>query len=274
MNAKLIKFLAGLCGILMLIIISEWLYANYSQKRLLAEIETVDKKAKPVTQLPTLELARRPESSYVNMVNRPLFIQGRRPVNEAPQTVAAKSTATATFNWSLNGIYTYKKSLYALLSRDGAKVAKDNYRKVTKNSEVDGWVIDQIRKDRIIVSQGDQQKELLLRKVKAKSASHTLNDGSQNNPPMPNAPIIPGQVPPGTVPPVPEQIPQTIPMPDQVPPTIPMPDQYPEGIPVPEEIPEQIPEIIPEPEPPYEPEMIPDQSGEIYPENTENVQIQ
>lgn len=270
MNMKLIKFLAVLCGLLVLVIIGEWLYAMHAQKELLAEIKTVDKKARVITQLPALELTRRPESSYVNMVNRPLFIQGRRPVNEAPQTVSTKKTATATFNWTLNGIYSFRKGRYALLSRSGAKVPKDNFRKVTKNSEVDGWIVDDIDKDKIIVSQSDQQKELSLRKVKPKGNS-TNPSTPPVTPPQNIPPVIPGQMPPGTVP-IPGQPPELVPPPEQMPEQI-QPEQMIDGMP-PEGIPEPIPEMMPEPEPPLEPEMIPDQSSEIYPENSENVQIQ
>ena len=278
MNIKLIKFLAVICAALLLFIISEWLYSNSSRKQLLTEIETVDKRPKPVTQLPTLELTRRPESSYVNLVSRPLFIQGRRPVNEASQTASINKPVTSgSFNWSLNGIYTYKKQKHALLTRTGAKVAKDNYRKVIRGSEVEGWLIDEIQKDMIVVSQGGQQKELPLRKVKPKTAATNGNmkGPAPDSPPavVTPQPVIPGQVPPGAAP-APEQIPGTMPAPEQIPETIPAPEQIPDADPPPDAIPETIPEIIPEPETPIEPELIPDQSSEIYPENSENVQLQ
>lgn len=277
MNIKLIKFLAGLCLFLLFIIISEWLYSINSRKELLTEIETVDKRPKPVTRLPTLELTRRPESSYVNLVSRPLFIQGRRPVNETAQTASTNKPVTSgSFNWSLNGIYTYKKQFHALLTRTGAKVPKDNYRKVTKGSEVEGWIIDEIRKDMIVVSQGGQQKELPLRKAKPKTTpvNNNMSQPPAGTTPVPPQPVVPGQTPPGAAP-SPEQPPGTLPVPEQIPGTIPVPEQIPDAEQAPEEvIPEPIPEIIPEPEPPIEPEMIPDQSSEIYPENSENVQLQ
>ena len=211
MNIKLIKFLAGLCAILLLVILGEWLYLNHARKALLEEIKTVDKKPKPMAELPTLELTRRPESSYVNMVSRPLFIQGRRPVNEAPQATAAKPVASGTFNWTLNGIYTHKRRTYALLTRNGAKVPKDNFRKVSVSSDIDGWQVEEIQKDKIVVSQADQRKELPLHKIKPK----TNNPAQPQNPGMATMPppVIPGQVPPpgipaeqmpdGMVPPVP-----------------------------------------------------------------------
>jgi hypothetical protein len=228
MNMKLIKFLAAICAGLCLVIASEWLYAIYAQKKLLASLESVNKQNKPVAQLPNIELAKRPESSYTDLVSRPLFIQGRKPVNEPTnEEMTAASTATETFNWALNGVYTYQNKLYALLSRTSAKVPKDNYRKVTKDSDVEGWKLVEIQKDSVIVSQGGKQQELPLRKPKPKDASNN-NGNPMVPPPVPNQP---GQ------PLTPEQ--QSIPAPEPVP------------------APEQVPE----------PELIPDETSETYFEN-------
>lgn len=271
MNIRLIKSLLILCALFLTMIIGEWLYAIYAQKQLLSSIETVGKAQKPLAQLPELDLTKQPESNYVNLVNRPLFIAGRRPVNEAPATTATVSTATENFNWSLNGIYTKKGKLFALLSRTGAKVAKDNYRKVTKNSDIDGWLLSEIHKDRVVVSLAGKLKDLPLRKIKPKGANNNPNQQQEQQAGMQNGgmpPNIPGQVPQN-----PEQIPGAIPgqIPGQIPVPPPeiVPEQLPDGTMV-----EPIPEPVPE-EPIMDPEMIPpEDSTEIYPENSENVQIQ
>jgi hypothetical protein len=165
MNIKLIKFLAAICAGLCLIIICEWLYAMYAQKQLLDATQAADKQKKAVAELPTIDLGKRAESSYVDLVTRPLFIQGRKPVNE-PAANEAKpvSVATEAFNWSLNGVYTYKGTLYALMSRTNTKVPKDNFRKVTKDNDIDGWKLTEIGKDKVVVSQGGQRHNQSARK--------------------------------------------------------------------------------------------------------------
>ena len=244
MNLKLIKLLGAVCTGLCFIIACEWLYATYAQKQLLASIEAVDKKKKAIVQLPSIELTKRPESSYVDLVTRPLFIQGRRPVPE-PATTDTKSVSVASqnFDWALNGVYTYKQGLYALFSRTVTKNPKDKYRKVTKDNDIDGWKLTEIYKDKVIVSQGDQKKELPLRKPKPKVP--TTNDAKQMAtqpiPGQPPQPLVPGQQPP---------------------------------IPVPEPFPVPEPEQMPEPEPVLEPELIPDENSETYFENNENAQFQ
>lgn len=168
-NMKLIRLLGAICAGLLLVIFCEWMYAIYAQKQLLESVESVSKQKKAVAQLPSIELSKRPESSYTDLVTRPLFIQGRKPVNEPTnEPTPVSNTATETFNWDVNGIYTYQNKLYALLSRTTGKTAKDNYRKVTKDNDIDGWKLTDIQKDKVIVSQGSKQKELPLRKSKPK----------------------------------------------------------------------------------------------------------
>lgn len=269
MNIKLIKFLLGLSAVLAVVIIGEWWYAVRAQKQLIASIEKADKQQQKVAQLPTLELTRQPESSFVNLVNRPLFIQGRRPVNET-QPVVAKTKSSAVsevFNWSLNGIYTNnKKTLFALMTRTAGKVPKDNYRKVTKNGEIDGWIVTKIDKEKVVIqSQGGQEKILLLRKPKPKkSPAVNLNPPPMGNDPAQTPPPVPGQMPPEGMPgAIPEPVPGIPGVPGGMPPV--PPDQT-----MPEVMPE--PEIIPEPIP--EPDMIPEEPSDIYLENNDNVPLQ
>jgi hypothetical protein len=216
MNIKLIKFLAAICAALCFLLICEWLYAVYAQKQLMATIQAVDKQKKSVAKLPSIELTKQPEASYVDLVSRPLFIQGRKPVNEPSTVITPVAVATGTFNWALNGIYTYKNELYALFSRTTTKVPKDNYRKVTKDNDIDGWKLTEIHQDKVIVSQGDKQKELPLRKPKAKEPANNVGR-AMSAPPMPGQqagqPLMPNQQPiPAPQPvPVPEPEPELIP---------------------------------------------------------------
>lgn len=261
MNLKLIKLLAAICAFLSVIILCEGLYALYAQKNLLTSIQSSGKQKNTTIELPAIELTKQPETSYTELVNRPLFIPGRKPVAE-PDSKDAKPAAVASqnFNWALNGVYTHKNGLYALLSRTNTKVAKDNFRKVTKDNDIDGWKLTEIYKDKIVVSQGNQTKELPLRKPKPKTLANT-----GVNPALP--PGVPGQPPnpalqPGEqIQPQPGQ--QPIPVPGQMPATD--PEQMP--VPVPEPSPEEL-------EPVLEPELVPDENTDTYFENNQNEQFQ
>ncbi|MDD5412517.1 MAG: hypothetical protein PHF31_14090 [Methylobacter sp.] len=169
MNIKLIKFLVSACIGLCLIIAGEWLYASYRQHRLLTSISSEKLKDYKTDELPKIELTKQPEESYVDLVARPLFIEGRKPVNEpSPEEVQA-AAKSESFDWQLNGVYSTKKTISALFSRSKSKVAKDNYRKITVGDDLDGWKLTEINKDRVMLKQGGNEKELLLRKPKLKA---------------------------------------------------------------------------------------------------------
>ncbi len=176
MNIKLIKTLTVVCLVLMSVIALEWIYAERVQKQLLSSVSSPSKTTLP-DEMPAINLNAQPEESYVDVVERPLFIAGRKPVAETEQ--AQTVTTTNTFDWRLSGIYTTKKGLTALLTRTVAKIpdpanlaaaktSADKYRKVIVEGDIDGWKVASIHPDEVILMQGSTQKKLLLRKPKAK----------------------------------------------------------------------------------------------------------
>lgn len=215
MNSKLVKLLASVCAVLLLVIFAEWVYAKLAQQELLASTTIAAATKKPPVEMPKVELTKQPEEYYDQMVARPLFIKGRRPVDEPkPENTQALSVATV-FDWELTGVYTKNKSLSALFSRSKTKVPKDNYRKIAVDAYLDGWKLIEIHKDRVILMQGGNQKELLLRKPKPKQT------------PQPKAPINPAAPvlqPAPTPVPEPESESESEPIPD---PEIP-PSEFPE----------------------------------------------
>lgn len=163
MNSKLIKTLTTVCLVLILIIVFEWLYTMRTQKQLLNSMSAAAKQTLP-DDMPAINLNAQPEASYADLVNRPLFIKGRRPVAESEQAAVTNSS-----EWLLSGIYTTQKGLMALLTRAVATTTPaDNYRKVTLGAEFDGWKVAEIHNDKILLTQGVTEKELLLRKPKEK----------------------------------------------------------------------------------------------------------
>ena len=224
MNSKLIKLLASVCMALCLIIAGEWLYANYMRHQLLISISSAKSQDYKTDELPEIDLTKQPEESYADLVARPLFIKGRKPVNEPASEGAQAAAKSNSFDWQLSGIYSTKKTVSALFSRVKSKVAKDNYRKITVGADIDGWTLTEINKDRVILSQGGDKKELLLRKPKLKVQPPQANKG------MPTASQ-----------PAPEPAPETAPATEPAP----APEPAPEPEPVPdtnEDINEEIPE--------------------------------
>ena len=173
MNTKLVSVLALVCLVCALIIIGEWFYAVQAQKQTLA-LTSAAETTPSDDEMPEIELTQKSEESYEDLVARPLFIKGRKPVDE-PNPEEAQNVAEArSFDWQLNGVYTTKKGLSALFSRPTSKVPKDTHRKLSTGGDLDGWKLTEIHKDKAILKQGDQQKDLLLRKPKLKELSKKL----------------------------------------------------------------------------------------------------
>lgn len=184
-NSKILKVVSAICAVLLVIIFMEWLIAKFAENRLLSSIESPAVSKDSNDQLPTVDLAAKAEGSYVDLVARPLFLKGRKPVEEASAENEKVQAGNETFDWRLDGIYTGKNGLSALLSRGkpagggspaggalspaaGSKEKPDNYRKVSENEDVDGWRLTQIKTDRVVFELGGESKELVLRKPKPK----------------------------------------------------------------------------------------------------------
>lgn len=169
MNIKLVKLLVSVCISLCLVIAVEWLYASYMRHRLLTSISSEKLQAYKADELPEIELTKKPEESYADLVARPLFIKGRRPVDEPRPAAEQAAAKSESFDWQLTGVYSTKQTVSALFSRSKSKVAKDMHRKITVGDDLDGWKLTEINKDRAVLKQGGNEKELLLRKPKLKA---------------------------------------------------------------------------------------------------------
>jgi hypothetical protein len=189
MNNKLIKLLLSVSVGLCLIIVGEWLYASYMKHRLLTSISSAKLQDFKADELPEIGPAKQPEESYVDLVARPLFIKGRRSVDEPRPETEQANAKSEDFDWQLNGVYGAKGTVSALFSRSKSKVAKDNFRKITVGGEIDGWKLVEINKDRAVLKQGNKEKELLLRKPKSKELPRQANKVAPPKPaPAPAAP--------------------------------------------------------------------------------------
>lgn len=168
MNVKLIKLLASICIVLSLIITAEWLYAKHARKQLQKAITAVETQPYKVDELPSLELTKQPEEKYVDLVTRPLFIKGRRPIETVDIAEDVAVGGSDAFDWQLDGVYTKGKQLFALFSRTKISATEKNYLKIAEGDDIDGWTLAEIHKDRTLIKQGSHQKELMLRKPKLK----------------------------------------------------------------------------------------------------------
>ncbi len=211
-NIKILKLVSAIGAALLVIIVLEWMLAKFAESRLLNSIESPTPQNLAIDQVPEVDLEAKVEESYVDLVARPLFLKGRKPVEESSSEKEKEQTGSETLDWRLDGIYTGKNGLSALLSRStegavppvtaglapaaggvaGAKGKPDNYRRVAKNGDLDGWRLAEIKTDRVVFELGGESKELVLRKPKPKELPPDQpkpQERQQNRSRNPNRPL-------------------------------------------------------------------------------------
>ncbi|MBT9097422.1 hypothetical protein [Methylovulum psychrotolerans] len=212
MNSKLVKVLGAICGGLLLVIGGEWFYASVSQQELLNT--QIPKDNKPLADaMPTINLTEHDEESYGDLVNRPLFIEGRKPVNEPPPETVKGPAVTVNFDWVLKGIvYSRKSGLLALLTRPAtvkSPKASNNRTQIRLGAILDGWRLAEVTADYVVFTLDTDQKQLFLHKAKPKTPARS---GNATPPPgvQPEGTPPEGTPPEGVPPPAPEQQPEDL----------------------------------------------------------------
>lgn len=114
------------------------------------------------TALPEVKFIDKTPEIYADMIERPLFIDGRRPVIESEEEPVNEAVGKIE-DITLMGIYTQDEQSVALISVQG-----DNKRYVKKKmgDEVSGWLLQRIEKDRVMLERDGDEQTLLLRKPK------------------------------------------------------------------------------------------------------------
>jgi hypothetical protein len=122
-----------------------------------------------------LNLSDPSEDNYSDLVERPMFIKGRKPVEEPIPEEMALATAqkTENVNWELIGIYSTPKGTTAFFSRSNGRLPKDNFRKCKLGDVLDGWHLSEINENAVSLTQGTETKKLPLRKMKPKNPTPT-----------------------------------------------------------------------------------------------------
>lgn len=144
-------------------------------------------------------------SQYQQMVERPLFMESRRPSQPAPPEPPAppKLEPPPPISFKLMGILATPQGKMALVAD-----AKGKYKRLKVRDALDGWQIVDIKPDRVLLDHGGNREDLALLKKRPPGAA-----------PTPTPAAAPGEQPPQRKPganrPVMRQPPQPLPLPPQ-----------------------------------------------------------
>ncbi len=162
MNATLLKVQLAALGVLSVILLAEWGFAESSQKDLqdtLKRTLTSEYRSEP---LPALNLPKQAAESFTAIIERPMFIEGRRPFPEAaPENAEDGADTSQLDDWVLIGIYNKDKKDVALFRKQNE--AK-TYLKLNEAQTISGWQLTEIQSDRVVLQLGGQNKTVMLRK--------------------------------------------------------------------------------------------------------------
>ncbi len=162
MNLKLVKLQAFVCVLISLFLFAELGYGEFAARRLQNKLQYTAGNDEAPAQLPTIAAAKPSADADAEMVDRPLFIEGRKPLAEVDLTAKAQNVETSQIeDWVLNGVYNKDKSQFALFAK---KNEAKKYQKISVGQQISGWLLKEIQPDRVILEQAGQQKSLMLRK--------------------------------------------------------------------------------------------------------------
>lgn len=165
MNSNVIKGLIGLCVLLLLALFIEWKLTDFPEQ---AQVEPsgLEKGGASAIDLPKLMLVTQSAEKYSKMVEKPLFVKGRRPIISDLDDEVTNEDIGKIDDLMLLGIYSNKGDIKVLFSTKGIR---KKYLKKAKEEEVSGWKIKEIQPDRVVLEQRGKKKTILLRSPKPKT---------------------------------------------------------------------------------------------------------
>ena len=162
MNSRVIKLLLGLCLILLVILLVEWLVISFFNP---PAVKSISAKVSQDMKLPELVLTKQSTETYLDMVDRPLFIKGRKPVIDLNEDSDIQELGKIE-DLILVGIYSKDGHMIALFSQQGSE---KKYLKKSEGDDIAGWLLKEIQADQIILEQAGEQQTIMLRKPKPKT---------------------------------------------------------------------------------------------------------
>jgi len=165
MNSILLKGQLVICGLLGLFLVMEWALGSWSKVRLQTLVETAQSSDYQPQSLPEVSVLEQSIDAFSEMVEKPLFIEGRKPPTDI---VANGDNLPADVgqieDWLLMGVYSKNEQPFALFTKVNES---KKYQKLAIGQSISGWQLQAIEADHVLLEKAGQKKSLLLRKPRA-----------------------------------------------------------------------------------------------------------
>ena len=105
-----------------------------------------------------------PKAQFVEFVERPPFSPSRKPPKETPESVQEAAKPARDLRLTLVGVVISSDKSIAVLSRRGAS----EMQRVSRGEKIEGWLLEGVMPDRVVLSQGKEIVELELKDARSK----------------------------------------------------------------------------------------------------------
>ncbi len=161
MNSRCVKILVISCWLLIVILLAEWVYAEYIAKQLVSTSENSGEQNYLGNKLPEINFSEVAIEQFSELIERPLFIVDRRPVINGPGTDSRKWDSGKIEDWILVGVYSHDNQLTALFK---SVDKQEKYLKKHQGDDISGWFLQDILADRVVVERSGRKQNIMLRK--------------------------------------------------------------------------------------------------------------
>jgi hypothetical protein len=172
MNIRLIKTLSFIALFLVIIIIAESSYAKYANLKLKRELQDIVAGNIDTEVLPSINLKEKPIENYLDLINRPLFNNTRRIIEDvATETVVNTTVKTTNFKHELIGIFGSDIEINALFRKKSPRNVKNKNQRfftVQVGKNIEGWIIKKINTNSVIIENNGKTKTIEWSKSKPK----------------------------------------------------------------------------------------------------------
>ena len=164
----LAAILAGLCVLGVVFLGAEWIIMERSAEKLRAKLNAPADSALEPERLSADDFLMKPKQAYSQQVERPLFVQGRRPIPDQPvddDTPFVAPVKLGKLNVKLMGVIDVPSGRKALIY----DIKNRTYLSLKEGEAVDGWRLTALSPGKAVLRQGMTTEEILLRKPKPKN---------------------------------------------------------------------------------------------------------
>lgn len=185
MISNFVRLLLSVCALLLVVLLLEIILSEAMDSSEQNYTATTPDDSKQIN-LPDLQLSGKALDFYADMVERPLFIEGRRPVSDTDEPSVSLEESKID-DLLLMGIYSLEDQLVALFRVK--EQSDDTYLKKKAGDEVSGWQIMEVQSDQVLLARDGKKENLKLRaQLQQKSA---LKRATQRKVAQPVPPITP-----------------------------------------------------------------------------------